>query len=103
MSDGLLFALSTFAVYRMARLIAVDTISERPRDWLSRQPGRVSRELSYLVSCAWCLGPWFAAALTVVLALGPGIPLPLLWWPAIGGGASILTSADERMNRGQHG
>ena len=103
MNDTLLFAASILAVYRLARLVAVDTITERPRDWLSRQPGRVSRELSYLISCAWCIAPWFAAALTVVLAAGPGIPLPVLWWPAIAGGASILTSADERMNRGQHG
>ena len=103
MSVGLLLVVSVLAVYRVARLVAVDTVSERPRDWLSRQPGRVSRELSYLVSCPWCIAPWFAGALTVVLATGPGVPLPLLWWPACAGGAALLTSADERMNRGQHG
>ena len=103
MSDGLLFAASILAVYRLARLVAVDTVTARFRDWVTRQPGRIARELGYLVSCAWCLGPWLAAALTVVLAAGPGIPLPLLWLPAIAGGSALLTSADERMNRGQHG
>ena len=99
MNDGLLFVASILAVYRLARLVAIDTITEPLRNRLASSTSSARKWLWDLATCPYCLGPWFAAALTVVLAAGPGVPLPLLWWPAISGGASLAVVADLRMTR----
>lgn len=51
------FALLTLAAYRSWRLLAVDTILDRPRAWLVRSDGA-----SEFLSCPWCSGAWVALA-----------------------------------------
>ena len=47
--------LLTLAAYRTWRLLAEDTILDRPRSRLIRREG-----VSEFVSCPWCLGFWLA-------------------------------------------
>lgn len=42
--------------------------------------------------CPWCFGFWLAGLATLVLAIGPGIPLPLLWWPATAAAVGLIGS-----------
>lgn len=55
------FALLALAAYRSWRLLAVDTILDRPRAWLVRSEGA-----SEWLNCPWCSGAWVA----------------LIWWAA---------------------
>lgn len=68
----LTLALLSLAAFRVYRLIADDTILDRPRAWLLRIPrdwaaGRpVPRayrpHLADFITCPWCLGFWVAVA-----------------------------------------
>lgn len=53
--EALLLALAT---YRVWRLLAEDTILDRPRDWLLSR----SAVLDAMVPCVWCLGTWVGLA-----------------------------------------
>jgi hypothetical protein len=90
------------ATWRLTRLITTDTIFEAPRDkaqaWLEyRKEQRTDRateqwqsKLAYLIGCPYCTSVWVAAVLTLaVWALG-GLPLPLLVFGAVAGGAAVL-------------
>lgn len=57
--------------YRLWRILAADTILDKPRDWLTRRARQqVSRgyrqQLDIFLHCPWCLGWWIS----------------LLWWLA---------------------
>lgn len=99
MSDGLLLAACVLAVYRGARLVALDSISEHPREWLMRRAGRISTKLSDLFACPYCLSVHLAGWLTLALVmLDESVPLPLVWWWAVAGGAAVLVAFDLKMN-----
>ncbi len=51
------FILIGLAAYRTWRLLADDTILDRPRAWVVR-----SERVSEFASCCWCLGFWVAVA-----------------------------------------
>lgn len=63
----LLVLLVLGAVWRLARLVAIDFITEPARLWVDRR----STWLGYLVSCPWCISVWIA----------PLVAWPALWWP----------------------
>ena len=57
--------------FRIWRLLAVDTILERPRRWLVRLPRDWNEEedevpptynekLAEMIECPWCLGAWIS-------------------------------------------
>ena len=61
--------LALLAVWRLARLLAVDEITRPVRDRIiGRNP---SGSLAYLVSCPWCISVWVGWP----LLLGP------IFWP----------------------
>ncbi len=51
------------AVARIVRLVAVDTITQRPRHAIQ---SKFEGTLVEFITCPWCLGIWFAAAATVL-------------------------------------
>lgn len=58
------------ATYRLWRLVAVDNILDRPRDWFyNRANGPVSRWFGEMIGCVWCLGFWIAGGMTATAAL----------------------------------
>ncbi len=94
------------ASYRLSRLLATDTIFDRPRHWFFLrfppagqdyyltayrllggpwQIGGAKRKPSWigtLISCAWCSSVWFAGAIVVGLCWGTSIEHPALVWAA---------------------
>jgi hypothetical protein len=63
------------ASYRLWRLVAVDAITERPRDWLLvRSPQWVDK----MTMCPWCLGSWVAFGVTWATDAAVGVASPLL-------------------------
>jgi hypothetical protein len=49
------FVLLTAASYRLWRLVAIDTIADRPRDWLL---DRLDEKWEIGLVCPWCSGFW---------------------------------------------
>jgi hypothetical protein len=67
------FVLLSLAAYRTWRLLAEDTLLDRPRSWLLGTPGwkpvasetppdGYRAELAYWISCPFCAGFWWATA-----------------------------------------
>lgn len=62
--------LLTLGSFRIWRLLAADTILDRPRDWLTRREQYFSDETQHLyrenldkfLHCPWCLGFWITLA-----------------------------------------
>jgi hypothetical protein len=85
-TPGVLFMwllINVAAVARICRLIAMDTISEKPRHALQ---SKYQGMLVTLSTCTWCLGVWFAAAATVLMCFDVTRP----WWLLV---AAFLTVA----------
>lgn len=84
------------ATYRLARAVAIDDITEGVRSWFYRRTQWGYR----LVSCAYCIGFWIAAAVTLAWVLAtdwPGtVEWLILWWAVAGAGA-IASSIDLRL------
>lgn len=63
------------ASYRIWRLIAEDSITEAPREWvLARMPEKIDE----MVRCSWCLGTWLAFGVTWAVDVAVGLRLPVL-------------------------
>lgn len=55
--------LLALAAFRTWRLIARDTILDRPREWILAQPARRWRDhLETWLECMWCQGFWQSLA-----------------------------------------
>lgn len=70
------------ASYRLYRIPAEDSITRRPRDWLYAKSERGWVFLADLLSCAWCVGFWWAGALAGLVAWRSDLSLvdfALLW------------------------
>lgn len=52
------FVLLALAAFRLFRLIAEDSLLDRPRDALT---GRLGEKAELFVVCPWCLGFWITA------------------------------------------
>lgn len=68
--------LLALASYRLWRLLAADTILDKPRDWLTKRAKQhVSRgyrkELDIFLHCPWCLGWWICLAVWGAWQLWP--------------------------------
>ena len=63
------------ASYRLWRLIAEDTITERAREWYYTHTPDVIEDL---VSCPFCLGSWLAFGVTWLTDATIGIQAPVL-------------------------
>jgi hypothetical protein len=60
---ALWLVINALAVARLTRLVAVDSITERPRHKLEQ---RFEGSIVKLATCTWCLSVWFAAAATIL-------------------------------------
>lgn len=57
--DWYALALLALAAYRLWRLLAEDTILDRPREWSIHRLGEVGGEkFSLFITCPWCAGFW---------------------------------------------
>lgn len=75
--------LDGLAVYRLTRLVTVDTITDPWRSWLT---GAFTGWLIELLVCGWCLSVWIAAGVVVLTWL-----FPLQWaWVALALAASAI-------------
>lgn len=91
MTDALLFALTSLAAYRLARLVTRDEILEQPRAWLERRLGRFANGLA----CAWCAGSWCAFATVAIVDAIHGLALPVLWAGAVATVVGLLSELDN--------
>lgn len=77
------FLLLSLAVFRVYRLIAEDTILDRPRRWLLRLgdwqdgdgedniPAEYRDKWGLFITCPWCLGFWLSVVTWVAWLLFP--------------------------------
>ena len=86
------------ASYRIWRLLAEDTILNRPRRWLVRLPktwveGDPTPEnyrwkIAYFMNCPWCFGLWISLAAWIAWLIEPtwstGLSVPLAISAAVG-------------------
>lgn len=63
------------AAYRLWRLVAEDSITEGPREWLF---ARTHEKVEELGTCPWCLGSWVAFGVTWLTDATIGVPAPVL-------------------------
>lgn len=60
------FLINALAGYRIVRFIQIDTLFDRPREWLWHQlKTRRTRKLRKLLDCPWCLSVHVAALVYV--------------------------------------
>lgn len=63
------------ASYRLWRLLAVDTITEAPRDWVLV---RLPQWVDDMTMCPWCAGSWLAFGVTWLTDTTIGLRMPVL-------------------------
>lgn len=101
MENSFPFVLAVLVCFRLAQLIALDDgpldVCFRFRVWSATK----NAQLSKLVSCPYCIGFWFAFALTFTLTC-PDLPIPIyardlvLNGIAIAGGQAFLQGWIDR-------
>lgn len=119
-----LFVITALAVYRVWRLVAKDTITERWREaafnrWpptASRAAGTMTwnpalrqhvyrvrptpaptRKVSWIaagVVCAWCGGAWLSAVATALVDASVGVRWPVAWFLALSTAVGLLGRAE---------
>lgn len=72
----MILVVSALAVYRLARLVVYDTITEQPRKWISER----SDWADSLVNCVWCVGFWISLTVTFALWFTSAVTLPAVGW-----------------------
>lgn len=85
MTDLLIASVLVGAVsYRVWRIFAVDSITERPRSWfLARTSIPAVRWLMELVLCPYCLGFWVNGAVAAVVTVAydyTALEFGLIWF-----------------------
>jgi hypothetical protein len=94
----LLAVLMILAVWRVARLVTVDFITEPIRAWAARRGEKVG----YLFECPWCLSIWLAP-LVAAGVFAAEASKPWLWIVLLtlvgSGAAGLLTSVEDRLDR----
>jgi len=91
-----LFALQTFAVHRLIRLVIDDKITEPLRNWIFDKFGQPHNTWTYLFTCPWCVSIWAAAVLVAFMFL-----FPLAWFItalvlALSSSATITYKVEDR-------
>lgn len=99
--ESLRWLLAAFAVYRLARLVGVDTLTGFVRDWAAKRaagalPYSRAWLLAELLDCPYCLGVWLAIPV-MALALWPTSPgdLFLVWLGLTGAGAFLYGLCEQ--------
>lgn len=87
--SAVLFALMALAAYRAWRLLALDTILDRPREALLERMGDKTADF---ISCPWCAGAWLSAGVLAVTAQFTSVPLPFLQWAAVSALVGLIGS-----------
>lgn len=95
--DVLLLLLTLAAVWRVARLVTIDFITEP----LRRRAETRSPWLGYLMSCPWCISVWLAP-----LLVGPAVLWPdnrAVWVVmaslTASGVAGLMVAVEDRLDR----
>lgn len=88
------------AAFRLYRIFARDTITERPREWLYDRSGAVSEFLADLMSCPWCIGFWYAGGLAALVTRHEGYAWPefALLWLAGSAACGLVAKIEERID-----
>lgn len=105
------FLLLSLAAWRIYRLLAEDTILDRPRRKLVRladewkeegdEPGPDYREdLGLFITCPYCAGFWIALAWWAAWLLWPHAALVVATPLAISALVAFLAKTDEKLNSG---
>lgn len=95
-----IFLLTLGAVARLTKLITDDYIARHLRAFFIRRLGP-DHDISYLVTCPWCLSAWFAGALFPVAWFygeHPGFIIPAAVFSAsylVGAAATLLGAEDD--------
>lgn len=98
--------LLALASHRLFRLIALDTILDRPRAWAlyagpwrpdsGRDPPDTFRaELAMFISCPWCAGFWVTVLVYGIWQIFPHATLVVAAPLAISSAVGLLVSATE--------
>lgn len=105
MSDLTQFLVLSFVVFRLTRFLMHDTLIERQRMWLliriagrkpkvradgSRYQAAWRAKLMELASCPWCVSLHVAWITVLVADQWASIPLPWMYWVAIGGASLVI-------------
>lgn len=94
-----LFILAIFATYRLAELIAIDTIFEPFRQSIGKRVTQGSHNAAWyaaeLVNCPYCLGIWFAFIFAIFIAQH-SLGSLIITWLAIAGAQAFLESLAGR-------
>lgn len=72
---------------------AVQPIDGVDHRWVRRWRW-VPQWLADLVSCPWCASGWVAAGVTAGVWVVPGLPVPLLVWPAVWAAGALLAAQE---------
>lgn len=97
MTTGLLLVFLALATYRAWRLLAVDTILDRPRARFYRHVLRSNTKLVDGWECPFCLGLWLAiAAVAVCHHLDLHLPLVAAWPLAVNALAALTATVVAR-------
>ncbi|AYR02648.1 hypothetical protein J1766_gp12 [Gordonia phage Bizzy] len=91
--DPLTLLLTILFVWRVTRLIIADAILDRPRNWVVLRYGP-DQWFAYLITCAWCVSVWVAAATFVASYWWAGEA----WWfiMVATGAASLVAGVGSR-------
>ena len=105
----ILVVLTLLACWRVARLLTVDFIFDRPRRWAAgtepdAEPGDgqdLRPTIGYLVTCPWCMSIWTSPPLVAAAVLWPlnNYVLIGLFALAASGVTGILTVVEARLDR----
>lgn len=77
--------LSVFAVYRITAIVVDDRVFDSIRDFIFAKFGTSRLQISYLITCYWCLSFWVG----LLVALPMMLFLPFIWGPL----AFVLTAS----------
>lgn len=91
------FTIDTLAVLRITRLLAEDTILDKPRDWVVLN---APDKLAYLVTCPHCLSIYAGGAAVLLRTVAPRAWNALATALALSAVTSIKAELDSTFNRG---
>lgn len=98
MNDALLFMLMSLAAYRLWRLWALDVLP--PVVWARDRAelavaDRFGNAWADGVTCSWCAGTWCAVFTVAAVWTVRPLPLPALWFGAVGTVVGFLAQYDK--------
>lgn len=99
-----LFLVLSVAAYRITRLVVADDFPpvRRLRDRLvgpdeRKLVGTRLEWLGELITCYWCASFWVSGAVVGLAEVAADVPLPLLFWWAVAGGAAFVSFLEDTL------